>query len=89
MFFLLSLRYRLQFEVAINTFLEFIPTFSKRVLDLDTGTEDMYLYFFQILTKALCDIVLLVKDNHIMFKGFVMEIFEIKFVHEWKREKLF
>jgi len=28
----------------------------------------------------LCDIVLLISCNHIMLKGFVMKIFEIKFV---------
>ena len=39
---------------------------------------------FQKLTKTWCDIVLFVRYNHVMLKEFVMEIFRIKFVHEWK-----
>jgi len=44
----------------------------------------MYLYFFSKTYRILCESVLLVRCNQIMLKGFEIEIFEIKYVHELK-----
>jgi len=48
---------------------------------VDVRTEDVSVFLFKNLQKR-CVIVLLVRCNHIMWKRFVMKIFEIKFVHE-------
>jgi len=37
-----------------------------------------YLYFFSKTYRKQCDIVLLVRCSHIILKGFVMKVFEIK-----------
>ena len=39
----------------------------------------MYLHFFSKTYRNVIAIVLLIRCNHIMLKGFVMKIFEIKF----------
>ena len=53
---------------------------TKRLCNVDEGTKDVSVFLFRNSTETLCD-VLLVRCNHIMLKGFVMEICEIKFVH--------
>ena len=59
----------------------YIHSFLKRLSNVDAGIDDVSVFLFKSLQRQ-CDIVLLVKCNHIMLKGFVMKIFEIKFVHE-------